>query len=104
MDPLGGLIVSSCSQVDTELLSFGQTVQDRLQDGLNSGDDRSSRSRVPRLGDNALSIAGYDVHCCLIPGYLHVINGQMVRSQSRTLEQSVNWSRATQLQVAGGCS
>lgn len=100
MDPLGGLITSIRGQIDAELLFFSQTVQDRLQDGLDSRDDRSRRSRIARLGDNLLSIAGHDVHCCSIPGNLHVIGRQMVCSQSRTLEQPVNWNRAVQLEVS----
>lgn len=97
MNPLGSLTISICGQIDAELLSFGQTVQDRLQDGLDSRDDRSSRCRISKLGNNTLSFAGCDVHCYSAHGYLHVINRQMMRPQSRTLEQSVNWSRAMQL-------
>lgn len=102
MDLLGGLTISICFQVDAGLLSLGETVQDRLQDELDSRYDGSSRSRISRLGNNLLSISSYDVHC-RSDGYLHVTTRQMACSQSRAFEQSVNWSRAIQLKMAGDC-
>lgn len=98
---LGGLAFSTCVEVDAQLLSVGQTVQDRLQDRLNSRYDSPSRCRTPGLGNNPLSIPPDDVHCRPIHVYWHVIRSRMASSQSRTLEQSVNWSRAAQLKAAG---